>query len=150
MPRPTGEAAPDLRLVTALPNITRMMMTVTNVGALVGLLLVPTIVIALVLLRAARQLRGTTLTAPLAWGGLALTAICGVELLALAAGEESAIEWLQSARFVAAVSSLCPAIALLGAKRPQSRAWQFIVLTLLGILALPALFSLLLHYGEPF
>jgi len=140
---------PDLRTVPPLPNITRMTIPVTNAGAMVGLLLTPTILIVGVLVYAARQVRGSTLTAPLVWAGLSVTTVCGVELAALAAGEGAARNWLPAVRFIAAVSSLCPAIALLGAKRPQSRAWQFILLTLIGILSQPAIVSLLMHYGEP-
>jgi hypothetical protein len=110
--------------VPPLSNITRMTILVTNAGALVALLLTPTILIMASLVYGARQVRGTTLIAPLAWAGLCVIAVCGVELLALAA-------------------------ALRGAKRPQSRAWQFILLTLIGILAQPAIVSLLMQYGEP-
>jgi hypothetical protein len=139
----------DLRTVPGLPNITRMTIPVTNAGAMVGLLLTPTILIAGVLVYAARQMRGSTLVAPLVWAGLSVISVCAVELAALAAGEGGARNWLPAVRFIAAVSSLCPAIALLGAKRPQSRAWQFILLTLIGILSQPAIVSLLMHYGEP-
>jgi hypothetical protein len=130
-------------------NITRMTIPVTNAGALVGLLLTPTIVIVAILVHAARRVRGTTLLAPLVWGGFCVLSVCSVELMALAAGEGSPPNWLPAARFMAAVSALCPAIALLGAKRPQSRAWQFILLTLIGILSQPAIVSLLMQYGEP-
>ena len=39
--------------------------------------------------------------------------------------------------FAAAMIVFCPAMALLGAKRPQDKPWQLIVLSLWGILALP-------------
>jgi hypothetical protein len=42
-------------------------------------------------------------------------------------------------RYAMAVLIFTPTIALLGAKRPQNAAWQFIVVTLWGVLALPAI-----------
>ena len=40
-------------------------------------------------------------------------------------------------------------MAVLGAKRPQDRAWQLIVLSLLGVLSLPAIQDVVYHYGQP-
>ena len=51
-------------------------------------------------------------------------------------------------RFAAAVLSFAPTMALLGAKRPQNGAWQFVVITLWAILALPAFEVLLRGRGE--
>jgi hypothetical protein len=52
-------------------------------------------------------------------------------------------------RYAAAVTTLCPMMAVLGAKRPQDRAWQWVVLALLATLWLPAAQWLLLESGEP-
>ena len=41
--------------------------------------------------------------------------------------------------YLAATATLCPVVALLGAKKPQNRAWQWIVGALWLILSLPAL-----------
>ena len=45
----------------------------------------------------------------------------------------------QHVRYLAAVATLCPSVAVLGAKRPQDRGWQFIVASLWLVAALPSL-----------
>ena len=84
-----------------------------------------------------RALRGTTLVAPWHWSLVSLLAIVGCEVL-VAGGASPAPEWVAPLRFVAAMSTFCPIMALLGAKRPQDRAWQFIVFSLWVVLSLPA------------
>jgi len=113
-----------------------------------GIWLLAIICVVASLVRLGLRSRGGTLLAPVIWAVVATMFVCGVELVGLTNGGSDAA-WLPAVRFIAAVSTLCPAIALLGAKRPQSRAWQFIVLTLFGILVQPAIVALLLHYGEP-
>jgi hypothetical protein len=44
---------------------------------------------------------------------------------------------------------LCPVVSLVGAKRPQDGPWNFVVISLWGILALPAAEALLLNRGQP-
>ena len=48
---------------------------------------------------------------------------------------------------VAATSTFCPVICLVGAKRPQDRGWHFVVFSLWLILSLPAFEALLLRPG---
>jgi hypothetical protein len=92
------------------------------------------------------RLRGTTLLPPALWALAAVLAIGGVELLAaqglVEAGLHSAVSYM------AAVISLCPMMALLGAKRPQDRAWQWVVIALVATLWLPAAGALLIERGE--
>jgi hypothetical protein len=83
--------------------------------------------------------RGTMLSAPLVW--VALSAAC----LALSAfmqlrGTESLSRSVL--RFVVAVSTLTPLVAVLGAKRPQDKGWQWIVLSLWVIVVWPVLQTL--------
>ncbi len=82
-------------------------------------------------------LRGTTLLAPWTWAVAAIIAIGSVELI-LAGGFDAPFPWADHLRFVAATLTFGPMMAQLGAKRPQNRAWQLIVLSLVGIVALPA------------
>jgi hypothetical protein len=82
------------------------------------------------------RLRGTTLAAPAVWAAGSLAAVGCVELLAatgLVDGHPAS-----QLRFAAAVTVLCPMMAVLGAKRPQDRAWQWVVVALLATLWLPA------------
>ncbi len=87
-----------------------------------------------------RDTRGTTLRQPSAWVLIALLSLATGELalarLQWAGGPAGAVRYLFS------VTTLCPMMALLGAKRPQHRGWQFIVVSLWVISALPALQSL--------
>lgn len=75
----------------------------------------------------ARRLRGTTLVAPCLWGAASASAhiLLAVAELRMADGLA-----LSTARFAVAASTLCPLVAVLGAKRPQDRGWQWVVFTL--------------------
>ena len=77
-------------------------------------------------------------------------------LAALAVGELAiALQWTTDpgptshVRYLAAVATLCPSMAVLGCKRPQNRGWQFIVLSLLVILIVPSIEALLQRPGGP-
>lgn len=86
-----------------------------------------------------RAVRGTTLVAPMAWSIVSLMTVCAAELaIALGVGSATASS-IVGLRFAAAMSTFCPTMALLGAKRPQDRGWQWIVLSLWAILALPSI-----------
>lgn len=100
------------------------------------------------LLRGRRGVRETTLVGPWRWLLASLLAVGGVEIVAhwLLAG--SSRDWLDLLRYVAAMATFCPLVSLLGAKRPQSRAWKFIVLSLLGVLSLPAIRAMAVGRGE--
>lgn len=78
--------------------------------------------------RLRRLTPGTTLVAPWAW---ALGAVVGLTVVAVSAADGIP-------HYLAGTLLLAPPMALLGAKRPQDRAWQWIVLSLLALAWLPA------------
>lgn len=82
-----------------------------------------------------RRFRGTTLHAPYCWTLVSFCVLAVVELFSQWATLSSSS--LASIRYAAAVSTFCPLMAVLGAKRPQDRGWQWIVATLWGVLVLP-------------
>ncbi|MGC3967193.1 MAG: hypothetical protein QM775_07425 [Pirellulales bacterium] len=73
--------------------------------------------------------RDSTLRAPLAWAWIAWG-----YLNLVGHSEERPGAY---AVYIAAVLAIAPLLAVLGAKRPQNTAWQFIVLTMVGVLMLP-------------
>lgn len=95
-------------------------------------------------------LRGTTLVAPALWSILAMLVMAIAEDLETPAVDGPAPSWRLPLRYFTGVTSLCPAIALFGAKRPQNRAWQFIVVTLWTVLSLPSVHWWLAGRGESF
>jgi len=92
------------------------------------------------------RLCGTTLVAVWTWSLVTLTVIASSLVLIGFTATDPATNWAQPLRFIAAMSTFCPVMAMLGAKRPQDRAWQFIVASLWFILSLPA-FEWLLYDG---
>lgn len=88
------------------------------------------------LVRRYTSLLGTTQTAPWWWSLATLLAVGAVVFwLTLRPAGPS---WASQALYAAGVVSFCPVMALLGAKRPQDTAWQFVVGTLLVVLLLPS------------
>lgn len=85
-----------------------------------------------------RRTSGTTLRAVWWWAVGALGLFGAVELSIDLAGGVSQDAWVQFARYAVGAATFCPMMSLLGAKRPQDRAWQAIVLSLWVILLLPA------------
>lgn len=98
---------------------------------LVSQLATPALLVALlVALVGGRRLRGTTLLAAWGWSLAALTGLLLVQIEYLTPTDPR--------QFVPAVLTLCPIIAVLGSKRPQHHAWQFIVASAAVMLVLPA------------
>lgn len=100
----------------------------------------------LIIAAAIRNSRGTTLRMPLVWALLAyLSLVSAAAMLRVVSGQDAS-KWV----FIALSAACCPTVSLFGAKRPQNRAWQLIVLAFWFVLSLPAIQSLSMHQGEPF
>lgn len=99
-----------------------------------------------VLLVARRSLGQTSLIGAWGWSLAALVAWAGTELAAamsLISGET-----IEPLRLSAIALSFCPIVAVLGAKRPQHTAWNFVVVSLWAIVMLPAAENFFLHSGQ--
>ncbi len=99
------------------------------------------------LLRTGRDLRGTTLLAPWRWICFSFATLVGGEVLVAWLAVNGSPSCEAHLRYLAGTTTLGPFVALLGAKRPQDRAWQSIVLALLLLLALPIGKALLFDAG---
>ena len=89
--------------------------------------------------------RGTTLLPPMVWA-----VISGVSLAAIGALEGfQPVQTISrdALRFAVTVGTFCPVMAVLGAKRPQDRGWQWIVLSLWAVAVWPAVQAALLPAG---
>jgi hypothetical protein len=95
---------------------------------------------------AAHAVRGSTAVPAAAWAVAAAVALA-VEMAVRATGGLADPAAGQAARLVVAALGVCPAMALLGAKRPQHGVWQFIVATLACVVALPAVVAALVRPG---
>ncbi len=98
------------------------------------------IVATILLAGAFPRLRETTLRLPLAWTVLAFWLLVGADLVS----DNPAASFLFSA------STLCPGMALMGARRPHHHAWQLIVGCLWLVMVQPALYFLSLPSGMGF
>lgn len=91
--------------------------------------------------------RGSTAVPASAWAtAAALTLAC--EAGWRAAGGLSDPAARASMRMLAAALAVCPAMSILGAKRPQHGVWQLIVATLACVLAMPAVSAVLVRPGS--
>ena len=91
--------------------------------------------------------RGST-AVPAAFWSVAACLALAVEMGARAAGGLAGPATGAAARLAVVSLSLCPAMSLLGAKRPQHGVWQLIVATLAVVLAMPAATALLMRPGS--
>jgi len=102
--------------------------------------------IALAVLLACRaRTAPTTLQSAWWWSVAALAAWWAAEIAAGAASAGLLNVAVGPLRVGTIALSFCPLIAVLGAKRPQDRAWNLVVVSLYGIVALPAAEALFLH-----
>lgn len=92
-------------------------------------------------------LRGTTMAAPAAWGFWSGVTIFAVEG-SLALGSVDPL-WDSLWLYAAAAGTFCPMMGVLGAKRPQDRGWQWVVLSLWVILLVPAMQAVAARSGQP-
>ncbi len=105
------------------------------------------LVVAILLVARCGSLRGTTLVAPSAWAAAAFALLAAAELAAWSFADHPI--WISHLRFLAAGATFCPLMALLGAKRPQDRGWQFVVLSLLGLIVFYGLTELAYRPDRP-
>ncbi len=95
---------------------------------------------------AAVAVRGSTAVPAAVWAAGAALALA-VETCWRAAGGLADPAAAAAARLAVAALAVCPAMSLLGAKRPQHGAWQFIVAALAVVIALPAVSATLVRPG---
>jgi hypothetical protein len=96
------------------------------------------IVVAAVVWRAAWRLRGTTLAAPALWATITALVFAIVEGFIPSRNLGDVALATALARYGATAGTFCPIMAVLGAKRPQDRGWQWVVASLWLILLVPA------------
>ncbi len=101
------------------------------------------------LLRTDRELRGTTLLAPWRWACFSFTTLASGAAFVAWPSVDLSPAGADHIRYLAGTTTFAPFVALLGAKRPQDRAWQWIVLALLLLLALPSGKAFMFDSGAP-
>jgi hypothetical protein len=99
------------------------------------------VVLQVVALYGAKKWRGTTLMMPCLWVATSAAALAVLAVTEIVWPNADGIG-MSAIRFAAYASTLCPIVAVLGAKRPQDRGWQWVVLTLWLVIVWPAAQSL--------
>ena len=102
---------------------------------------------ALIAAWAVVRVRGSTAVPAAGWAVAACLALA-LETGLRAAGRLGEPSSAAALRLAVVALSLCPAMSLLGAKRPQHGVWQLIVATLAVVLSLPAASALLVRPGS--
>lgn len=100
--------------------------------------------LAIMLFRLLSKVRGTTLVAPCLW---AILSVVSLALFSAISATSHPTLGLDALRFAAAVTTFCPIMAVLGAKRPQDRGWQWLVFSLWVVVVWPAAQASLLPTG---
>jgi hypothetical protein len=95
---------------------------------------------------AAFVVRGSTAVPAALWAIVAAAGLAA-DTACRAAGGLADPAASAAARLAVAALGVCPAMALLGAKRPQHGVWQFIVAALAVVIALPAVSATLVRPG---
>jgi len=91
--------------------------------------------------------RGSTAVPAAAWAVAACLSFA-LESAVRASGGLATPATAAAVRLAVAALAMCPAMSLLGAKRPQHGVWQFIVASLAVVLAMPAVSALLVRPGS--
>lgn len=116
--------------------------------ALLALTIAVTLPAAAILVRAYWHVRETTLVIPWAWTFGCFALVTATSCYAGLVPAEERVSSFLAIQFAAASGTLCPIVALVGAKRPQHTAWSFVVVSLWLVLALPAAEVICLHPGQ--
>ena len=111
------------------------------------LTLVAAAIAALAAAVAVHRVRGSTAVPAAGWALAACLALAA-DAAAQQAGWLAAPAAAARVRLAVAALAVCPAMSLLGAKRPQHGVWQLIVATLAVVVAMPALSAWLVRPGS--
>lgn len=102
----------------------------------------------LLLVMARPRIAGTTLLVPWAWSLFACLALAAAEIAILALDNEGT-HLATVLRYAAAVTTLAPGMAMLGAKRPQEFMFFLATVTLIAMAWTPVALSIFVRPGQP-